>query len=198
MLAASTPQRRQLCPDLRLASRARTRHGTRPPSLVRFSRFLKNEFASRHVDRGGQPADERRRCHRSCTRSRASRTAGAKASRRRCTIVTSGRHRHASDGLRTTAVPIPPIDSSLSPKLTAQPVSGLSSKLCRIGGVRRWCRRDDPRRSIALRLLVDRPQPHVELSSLRRSFTPVHGRSQALVDVAVMLADGGKRPQKSM
>jgi len=48
--------------------------------------------------------------------------------------------------------------------------------------------------SIAVRLLADRTGLTKELSKAtrRRSFVPVHDRSQVLVDVAVMLADGGE------
>lgn len=48
--------------------------------------------------------------------------------------------------------------------------------------------------SIAVRLLADRTGLTRELSkaTTRRSFVPVHDRGQALVDVAVMLADGGE------
>jgi hypothetical protein len=48
--------------------------------------------------------------------------------------------------------------------------------------------------SIAVRLLADRTGLTKELSKAtrRRSFVPVHDRGQVLVDVAVMLADGGE------
>ena len=48
--------------------------------------------------------------------------------------------------------------------------------------------------SIAVRLLADRCGLTKELSkaTARRSFVPVHDRGQVLVDVAVMLADGGE------
>jgi hypothetical protein len=48
--------------------------------------------------------------------------------------------------------------------------------------------------SIAVRLLADRSGLTGELSraTARRSFAPVHDRGQVLVDVAVMLADGGE------
>jgi hypothetical protein len=48
--------------------------------------------------------------------------------------------------------------------------------------------------SVALRLLADRTGLTGELSKAmaRRSFRPVHDRGQVLVDVAVMLADGGE------
>lgn len=48
--------------------------------------------------------------------------------------------------------------------------------------------------SIAVRLLADRTGLTKELSraTARRSFAPVHDRGQVLVDVAVMLADGGE------
>ena len=48
--------------------------------------------------------------------------------------------------------------------------------------------------SIAVRLLADRIGLTKELSkaTARRSFVPVHDRGQVLVDVAVMLADGGE------
>lgn len=48
--------------------------------------------------------------------------------------------------------------------------------------------------SVAVRLLADRTGLRSELSKAltRRSFTPVHDRGQVLVDVAVMLADGGE------
>jgi Transposase DDE domain group 1 len=48
--------------------------------------------------------------------------------------------------------------------------------------------------SIAVRLLADRTGLTGELSraTARRSFAPVHDRGQVLVDVAVMLADGGE------
>jgi hypothetical protein len=48
--------------------------------------------------------------------------------------------------------------------------------------------------SIAVRLLADRSGLTKELSraTARRSFAPVHDRGQVLVDVAVMLADGGE------
>ena len=47
---------------------------------------------------------------------------------------------------------------------------------------------------VAVRLLADRTGLTRELSKAlrRRSFTPVHDRGQVLVDVAVMLADGGE------
>jgi hypothetical protein len=48
--------------------------------------------------------------------------------------------------------------------------------------------------SVAVRLLADRSGLTKELSKAtrRRSFRPVHDRGQVLVDVAVMLADGGE------
>lgn len=48
--------------------------------------------------------------------------------------------------------------------------------------------------SVAVRMLADRTGLTAELSKAltRRSFTPVHDRGQVLVDVAVMLADGGE------
>ncbi len=48
--------------------------------------------------------------------------------------------------------------------------------------------------SAALRLLADRSglRPEVSKALTRRSFSPVHDRGQVLVDVAVMLADGGE------
>ena len=48
--------------------------------------------------------------------------------------------------------------------------------------------------SVAVRLLADRTGLTGELSKAltRRSFVPVHDRGQVLVDVAVMLADGGE------
>lgn len=48
--------------------------------------------------------------------------------------------------------------------------------------------------SVGLRLLADRTGLTTELSKamVRRSFTPVHDRGRVLVDVAVMLADGGE------
>ena len=48
--------------------------------------------------------------------------------------------------------------------------------------------------SIAVRLLADRTGLTKELSkaTARRSFAPVHDRGRVLVDVAVMLADGGE------
>ena len=48
--------------------------------------------------------------------------------------------------------------------------------------------------SVAVRLLADRTGLTDELSKAlrRRSFVPVHDRGQVLVDVAVMLADGGE------
>ena len=48
--------------------------------------------------------------------------------------------------------------------------------------------------SIAVRLLADRTGLTKELgrATARRSFVPVHDRGQVLVDVAVMLADGGE------
>jgi len=48
--------------------------------------------------------------------------------------------------------------------------------------------------SVAVRLLADRTGLTKELSKAtkRRSFVPVHDRGQVLVDVAVMLADGGE------
>ncbi len=48
--------------------------------------------------------------------------------------------------------------------------------------------------SVAVRLLADRTGLTKELSKAlaRGSFTPVHDRGQVLVDVAVMLADGGE------
>lgn len=48
--------------------------------------------------------------------------------------------------------------------------------------------------SVAVRLLADRVGLTTELSKAltRRSFTPVHDRGRVLVDVAVMLADGGE------
>ena len=48
--------------------------------------------------------------------------------------------------------------------------------------------------SIAVRLLADRTGLTKELSkaTARRSSVPVHDRRQVLVDVAVMLADGGE------
>ena len=48
--------------------------------------------------------------------------------------------------------------------------------------------------SVAVRLLADRTGLTKELSraTARRSFVPVHDRGQVLVDVAVMLADGGE------
>lgn len=48
--------------------------------------------------------------------------------------------------------------------------------------------------SVGLRLLADRTGLTSELSKAmsRRSFSPVHDRGQVLVDVAVMLADGGE------
>jgi hypothetical protein len=48
--------------------------------------------------------------------------------------------------------------------------------------------------SIAVRMLADRTGLTGELSraTARRSFAPVHDRGQVLVDVAVMLADGGE------
>ena len=48
--------------------------------------------------------------------------------------------------------------------------------------------------SVAVRLLADRTGLTKELSkaTARRSFAPVHDRGQVLVDVAVMLADGGE------
>jgi len=51
-----------------------------------------------------------------------------------------------------------------------------------------------PAGSVALRLLADRTGLTGELSKAmaRRSFRPVHDRGQVLVDVAVMLADGGE------
>lgn len=47
---------------------------------------------------------------------------------------------------------------------------------------------------VALRLLADRAGLTAELSAAlaRRSFSPVHDRGRVLVDVAVMLADGGE------
>ncbi len=48
--------------------------------------------------------------------------------------------------------------------------------------------------SVAVRLLADRVGLTRELSKAlsRRCFTPVHDRGQVLVDVAVLLADGGE------
>jgi hypothetical protein len=48
--------------------------------------------------------------------------------------------------------------------------------------------------SVSLRLLADRVGLTSQLSKAmaRRSFTPVHDRGRVLVDVAVMLADGGE------
>ena len=48
--------------------------------------------------------------------------------------------------------------------------------------------------SVGLRLLADRTGLTTELSAAmaRRSFTPLHDRGRVLVDVAVMLADGGE------
>ena len=48
--------------------------------------------------------------------------------------------------------------------------------------------------SVGLRLLADRTGLTTELSKamVRRSFSPVHDRGRVLVDVAVMLADGGE------
>ena len=48
--------------------------------------------------------------------------------------------------------------------------------------------------SVGLRLLADRTGLTAEVSRAltRRSFTPVHDRGRVLVDVAVMLADGGE------
>jgi hypothetical protein len=48
--------------------------------------------------------------------------------------------------------------------------------------------------SVGLRLLADRTGLTGELSKAmaRRSFSPVHDRGRVLVDVAVMLADGGE------
>ena len=48
--------------------------------------------------------------------------------------------------------------------------------------------------SVATRLLADRTGLTGQLSKAlaRRSFTPVHDRGRVLVDVAVMLADGGE------
>lgn len=48
--------------------------------------------------------------------------------------------------------------------------------------------------SVGLRLLADRAGLTAEVSKAltRRSFTPVHDRGRVLVDVAVMLADGGE------
>nr|WP_218855546.1 IS1380 family transposase [Nocardioides daedukensis] len=48
--------------------------------------------------------------------------------------------------------------------------------------------------SVGLRLLADRTGLTTELSKAmtRRSFTPVHDRGRVLVDVAIMLADGGE------
>ena len=48
--------------------------------------------------------------------------------------------------------------------------------------------------SVATRLLADRTGLTGELSKAmtRRNFVPVHDRGQVLVDVAVMLADGGE------
>ena len=48
--------------------------------------------------------------------------------------------------------------------------------------------------SVAVRLLADRTGLTGELSKAlrRRSFVPVHDRGQVLVDIAVMLADGGE------
>ena len=48
--------------------------------------------------------------------------------------------------------------------------------------------------SVAVRLLADRTGLTKELSKAtrRRSFVPVHDRGQVLVDVAVMLTDGGE------
>ena len=48
--------------------------------------------------------------------------------------------------------------------------------------------------SVAVRLLADRTGLTKELgkATARRSFAPVHDRGQVLVDVAVMLADGGE------
>ncbi len=48
--------------------------------------------------------------------------------------------------------------------------------------------------SVAVRMLADRTGLTTELSKAlhRRSFTPVHDRGQVLVDLAVMLADGGE------
>jgi hypothetical protein len=48
--------------------------------------------------------------------------------------------------------------------------------------------------SIAVRMLADRSGLTKELSraTVRRSFTPVHDPGRVLVDVAVMLADGGE------
>jgi hypothetical protein len=48
--------------------------------------------------------------------------------------------------------------------------------------------------SVAVRLLADRTGLTAELSKAltRRSFVPVHDRGQVLVDVAVMIADGGE------
>ena len=48
--------------------------------------------------------------------------------------------------------------------------------------------------SVGLRLLADRAGLSNELSKAmaRRSFSPVHDRGRVLVDVAVMIADGGE------
>ena len=48
--------------------------------------------------------------------------------------------------------------------------------------------------SVGLRLLADRVGLTGELSQAmtRRGFVPIHDRGQVLVDVAVMLADGGE------
>jgi hypothetical protein len=48
--------------------------------------------------------------------------------------------------------------------------------------------------SVAVRLLADRSGLTKELSKAtrRRSFVPVHDLGQVLVDIAVMLADGGE------
>jgi hypothetical protein len=48
--------------------------------------------------------------------------------------------------------------------------------------------------SVALRLLADRVglTDAVSKALTRRSFTPVHDRGRVLIDVAVLLADGGE------
>ncbi len=48
--------------------------------------------------------------------------------------------------------------------------------------------------SVATRMLADRTGLTHELSKAlkRRSFSPVHDRGRVLVDVAVMIADGGE------
>lgn len=48
--------------------------------------------------------------------------------------------------------------------------------------------------SVGIRLLADRVGLTAELSKAmgRRSFVPIHDRGRVLVDVAVMIADGGE------